>query len=187
LGSAACYAEEKCQFTLDCNSDGEAFSISFKSPTNDCSEDNMEALFTTATLSKKLDLSKNWYFYTNHISKTPSSVCKDRSMVDGFTAYRSAKNRVLFFIKSSGRPGYDRVAAFLLDPKTGAVLDSVELGTSKNKYIGVFSNKTGFKTRLIRDSLSLDHQVTCDCDAAFIDDWMQITVVKDKIKKSWLK
>ncbi|MCX6117882.1 MAG: hypothetical protein NT027_10085 [Proteobacteria bacterium] len=187
LGSAPCFSEEKCQFTLNCKSDKETFNLSFESPTKDCSEDNMEVFFTKDTVSKKLDLSKNWYLYTKHVSKGLNSVCNDSSRIEGFTAFRSAENRVLFFIKHSGRPSYDKVNAFLLDSKSGTVIDSMELGTTKNNYVAVFSHKNGFKARLIRDSLSLDNQVNCDCDAAFIDDWMQITVVKDKIKKSWIK
>jgi hypothetical protein len=178
--------KEKCQFKLDCSVNGEDFSIEFKSPSQDCTADDMEVFLNANGNTKKLDIKPDWYFYTSHISKTQSSVCKSPSQSDPFAAYSVGKNKVLFFVKASGRPDFDNVMAILLDPSSQKVLDTKVLGSSRNHFIAVLKTKRGFKTRVVRDSLSFHKEVTCDCDAPFVDDWMEVTVTKNKINAVWM-
>lgn len=65
-------------------------------------------------------------------------------------------------------------------------MDVVELGETKNQYVAVLKTKDGFKTRIIRDSLSFHKEVTCDCDAPFVDDWKLVSIVGNKIKTDWM-
>jgi hypothetical protein len=174
-----------CEFKLICSHVGNPFSVQFKSPSGDCTEDDMDVTLAREGVAKNLPIKKDWYMFTEHISKTQSSLCKAEGQNSDFAAYAVDDNRVLLFAKSSGRPGYDQVHALLLDVKSGELSDHKRLGTSRNNYVAVLKQKNGFKVRIIRDSLSFHQQVSCDCDAPFVDDWMEISVSKGKIKTSW--
>lgn len=177
---------EQCQFQLSCVSGLKTFALNFKSKSGDCTEDDMGGTFEIDGRSKSLEMKPNWYFYTDHISKNLNSVCKDPKQLNPFAAYAVTKDQVLLFVKASGRPTFDRVLAILFDTNLEEVLDTQELGKTRNQSIAVLKNGKGFKTRIIRDSLSFPSEVTCDCDAAFVDDWMNVSVKKGKISASWI-
>ncbi|HRK06605.1 MAG TPA: hypothetical protein PLZ57_02450 [Pseudobdellovibrionaceae bacterium] len=139
----------------------------------------------SARVNKTLALPKDWYIFTSHISKTQSSLCKLSSSAIETTAYAADKNHIMLFLKSSGRPGYDRIHVALLNSKSGELVDFKTLGQSKNQYVAVLKGKMGYDLRIIRDSISFHQAVTCDCDAPFVDDWMQIYVRKGKLVTSW--
>ena len=179
-------AKENCNFLLQCELEGQKFSIDFSSPSGDCAEDDMTALFKTSAGNHGLKIPPNWYSFTNHIAKSQPSICKDTSLPNEFAAYAAGKQRALLFLKASGRPGYDNVMAILLDTEKGDVLDHKILGNSKNNYVAVLKHKNGFKLRLIRDSLSFHKEVNCDCDAPYVDDWLQVSISRDKIQSGWL-
>lgn len=180
--SATCRAEANCGFSLSRKVSNNAFAIRFKSVTNDCNNDDMEATFTAGSQSKKVSIAQSWYYFTPHIAKDLDPVCKDKAGVQLFSAYKVANSKVLFFIKRSGRPGCDNLVVFLLNPKSRAILDALTLGPSRNVFVPVLPDKNAFKTRVIRDSMSFHNEVTCDCDASFVDDWMVVEVINDKIK-----
>lgn len=184
--SKAALADEKCAFSLACTNNGKSFSLDFKSVSGECTEDDMEATYSAAGQSTKLGIDGDWYFFTAHISKTQDSLCKDQQS-GPFAAYAAGKDRMLLFIKSSGRPGFDLVKAVLLDTQKGLVIDKSTVGRTKNEYLAILKTKRGFKLRLIRDSLALTKLVTCDCDAAVVDDWNEVTIRNNKIASSWMK
>lgn len=174
-----------CEFKLLCSGVGLPFTIHFKSPSGDCTEDDMDVILERDGVGKNLPLKKDWYMHTDHISKTQPSVCKAEGQSNDFAAYAADDRHILLFAKSSGRPGYDQVNALLLDAKSGALSDYKRLGASRNNYVAVLKHQRGFKVRIIRDSLSFHQQVSCDCDAPFVDDWMEISFSKGKIKTNW--
>jgi hypothetical protein len=176
----------ECRFHLECTNQNDHFSLDFRSKTNDCSDDNTQAVFKKGDQSVTLDLPQNWYFFTDHITKTQPAVCADKSDRP-FAAYRVGKHRALLFVKSSGRPSYDNVTVVLLDTAQGKVLDHKDIGSTRNNFVAVLKSGRGFKVRIIRDSLSFHKLVTCDCDAPFVDDWMQVGVKGDKIFSYWRK
>lgn len=179
-------AKEKCVFNLECENGGKKFSVLFKSPSGDCTEDDMEVTFSAGGKARDLGLKSDWYFYTDHISKTQPSICKDKKELNAFSAYSVNVDEVLFFIKTTGRPGHDKVLAVLLDSKLGKLMDSKVLGRTRNDSVAVLSSTGGgFKTRIIRDSLSFHKDVTCDCDAPFVDDWMNVSITNGKIDSRW--
>ena len=177
--------DKKCGFTLRCENDGKKFSIAFKSASGDCNEDDMSVSFTAGDSTQKLALKTDQYFYTDHISKTQPSICQGEGQVNRFAAYSIGGNRALLFLRSSGRPGYDHVLTVLLDLQAGKVLDVKDLGPSKSDFVAVLKTEKGFKVRIVRDSLSFHKDVTCDCDAPFVDDWLEVSVA-DKIHTDWL-
>lgn len=174
-----------CQFNLNCENGGKQFTIEFKSKSNDCSADDAEGNFKYGKLTKKLDIKPDWYVFTDHVSKTQVSICHNDKNIP-FTAYSITPDKALLFVKSSGRPGYDKVNAILLNTLYGDVLDKKVLGSTKNNFVAVLRSKNGLKLRLIRDSLSFNRLVTCDCDAPFVDDWMQVDVKGEKIQSAWM-
>lgn len=176
-----------CSFVLNCQHESARFDLAFHSESGDCPEDDMSIRYTNpnSQLSQTLALPKDWYFFTSHISKTQKSLCKLSSSGAETTAYAVDKDHVMLFVKSSGRPGYDLVHVALLKSKTGELVDFKTLGQSKNQYIAVLRGKMGYDIRIIRDSKSFHQAVNCDCDAPFVDDWMQIYVRKGKLMTSW--
>lgn len=189
LNTFAADPKLECEFTLKCKNQSEEFSLEFKSPSKDCFEDDGElTLINGASKSQKLSLKPDFYYYTPHIGKNLASICQSSEEGrDPFTAFPLGSHRVLLFIKSSGRPSYDSVNALVLDTKSGKVVDFKRLGSSRNNFIAVLKHPKGFKLRLIRDSLSFHKEVTCDCDAPFVDDWIVVSVKKDKIQQQWDK
>jgi hypothetical protein len=177
---------DQCLFELQCKLADKSFSLSFKSPSNDCSEDDMKVYLKSDSETTELGIKPNWFFYTDHISKTQPSICEGSKKSNAFAAYEIDSDRALLFLKSSGRPGLDVVLAVLIEVQRKKVLDSIELGRTRNQFVAVLKTKTGFKTRIVRDTLSFHKDVSCDCDAPFVDDWMAVTVSKEKIKTSWI-
>jgi len=185
---AAALETDKCVFTVKCSNESQKFSLEFKSPTSDCTNDDMEVGFKSKRANRKLEMKKAWYFFTTHISKNPSSICKsDDKQGVPLAIYTAGKGRALAFLKTSGRPGLDRVNYILLNTKTGTVLDMGDLGSTKNSFVAVLKTAQGFKLRIVRDSLSFHDQVTCDCDAPFVDDWMQVSIKDDKVLYAWME
>ncbi|MBC7712443.1 MAG: hypothetical protein H7177_03845 [Rhizobacter sp.] len=173
-------------FHIECRQNDRSFSLDFSSPSKDWTEDDMAITFIKSNeAGKVLKVPAKTFYYTDNISKTQDALCKNDKQVNTFAAYTVNENLMVMFVKSSGRPGLDMVHAILVDTKEGAVVDSKELGRSKNHYVAVLKAKNGFKLRLARDSKSLNKLVTCDCDASIVDDWMEITFKKNKIISSW--
>jgi hypothetical protein len=180
--------KDKCVYTLKCVGEAKSFSLEFKSPTKDCTNDDMEIFYKTKTLTRKLDLKKAWYYFTGHIMKAQNSICRsDDKQAAPSAIYDAGKERAIAFLRTSGRPGFDRVHYVLLNTKVGAVIETGDLGSTKNSFVPVLKSPTGYKLRIIRNSLSFSDQVACACDAGFIDDWMQVTVKDDKVSFDWME
>ncbi len=188
LNSFAANETNQCVFSLNCENGGTKFSLKFKSPTNDCTNDDMQISYEKSKKSQNLGLPKAWYMYTPHIAKIQNSICKSTEKGDlDFAAYSVNPTQAMFFVKKSNRPGLDQVVAVLMNSKNGKVLDTKLLGTSKNQYVAVLKSGKGFKTRIVNDALSFHDEVACDCDAPFVDDWLQVSVNNNKIETEWMK
>lgn len=183
------YAEGKvkCNFKVDCKNSGRHFSLNFESKTG-CEDTDMTVNFETKARTQALAIKPDWYLYTESVSKTPRSICEGTREINKFPAYSWSKDRILFFIKTYGYSAYDSITAVLLNSDSGEVIDSKVIGRSKNQFIAVLKEKEGFKIRIVNDeeSKALVKVVSCDCDAAFVDSWMKITVSDDKIITGWL-
>lgn len=169
--------KSKCSFSAKCTLDKKEFELKFNSPSEDCTEDDMELVFQSGRFAQKFNIPKNWYTGLPHIAEGGAPVCGD------MPAFQTGKNQILVFVKSSGRPSYDKVEALLIDTDKGALLDHKVLGQSKNEAIAIIPTKTGYKVQIVREYLK---NVKCDCDASFVDDWLEVTVQKKKIANRWL-
>lgn len=111
IGVLVARAQEsrKGQFQLGCSVGTKTFSIGFHSKSGDFAEDDMEAILKVDGRAQNLGIQPSWFLYTDHIAKNLQSVCKDPTQANPFAAYQVGKDQVLFFIKTSGRPGYDQV------------------------------------------------------------------------------
>lgn len=178
---------DTCEFVLRCEHFGQSFGVRFKSTSGDCTENDMEVSFLRGDSQKALDLAKDWYLFTENISTTQKSVCRDEKGKSEFSAYAFDRKHIFLFVKSSGRPGYDPINVVVLDTEKGELSDVKRIGSSKNQYLALLKTKRGFKTRIIRDSLSLVKNVNCDCDAAFVEDWMEVSFSKGKVRTSWIR
>lgn len=167
-----------CNFALSCSHQGRAFALAMKSASGECPEDDMTIALDGVTLG---GLAKGWYLPVGNVGPiTP--VC---SLPDGqgYPAFALDDAHVLFVFEKSGRPGYDTLAAAVLDVKQRRLVTSLELGASKNKAVAVLPTAKGFRVRVVREHLA---QVRCDCDAAFVDAWKELRFVGGKLQAEWM-
>jgi hypothetical protein len=132
--------KRQCEFKLDCENAGAKFSIDFTSTSDDCSNDDVIATFEGGGISQNLQFKKHLYLFTNHITKSLSSSCNSKG--EEFAAYSVDKNRILLFVKSSGRPGYDRINLALIKTTSGKLLDFKSLGVTRNNYVAETTNSS---------------------------------------------
>lgn len=185
--TSVAFSADPCDFKLKCKNNGKEFFLTFKSASGDCTEDDMELFAEFNQTSEKIDFKKEWYAFTDNVSKTQTSLCKDATGYREFAAYSVGKNLALLFVKSSGRPGYDKVNAILFDTSSQKVVDSKMIGLSKNSFVAVLKHNSGFKVRIVRNSISPIKEVNCDCDAMYVDDWMFVSVAKGKLAADWVR
>jgi len=171
-----------CDFSMQCVQNSKKFTLEFtsKSQAPYCDMDDMQLYWSSNGKKKNLNIPENSFFPTHNASRSLPSICED------YAVYELTANKVVLFVKVSDRPNWDHVLAIVLDTKEGKILDHKDLGKSKNVTIGVLKSDKGFKLRLVRDSLSVRDQISEDTDAAYIEDWMKISVTNGKISSGWL-
>lgn len=178
-------APPDCDFLLECQLGGHAFSVSFDSPSGECTEDDMRAFVEAPGGKTELPLEKAWYSAIPNIANGKSVCHIAGSPASAVSAFAVEGQRALVFFSRDGRPGYDFVGVALVDAATGKVLDVRQgLGQSKDAMVAVLATPRGYKLRLVRESLK---EVQCDCSAAFVDDWMAVEVVQGRIRARWMR
>ena len=123
-----------------------------------------------------------WYMAISHPMKTKTD-CRDAEDGKPVAGFFLKEDRLLVFLTYSGRPGYDKVIAVLLDVGKGKLVTKLELGMSKEEIIPVFKTNRGYKLRIVKEYIS---EVQCDCSAAFIDDWLEVRLERDSLKSNWI-
>lgn len=166
-----------CDFALSCSHQGRAFTLSMKSASGDCPEDDMGVSVDGVPLE---GLARAWYLPIGNVGPI-APVCNlpDRQ---GYPAFALDDVHVLFVFEKSGRPGYDTLAAAVLDVKQRRLVATLELGESKNKAVAVLPAAKGFRVRVVKEHLA---QVRCDCDAAFVDAWKELSFAGGKLQAVW--
>ena len=174
--------QNNCGFTITCPADGMNFTLKLASKSNDCTEDDMEVSFKSGEgkREEKFKLWSDWYFDVRNVG-TERSTCTGGK--EEYPVFKLDASHALLFLRSSGRPGYDFVNAVVMNYKTGEISDQKKLGQSMRVFTGLVKTAKGFKLPLVRDFIK---GMTCDCDAGFVEGWMNISVVSGKIKTTWL-
>jgi hypothetical protein len=127
-----------------------------------------------------LGVDRHWY---KPLAQLGDGVSVCSIGADAYPAYAVDASRALVFTHWSGRPGYDRVGAFVVDLATGRLVAAAgDLGESKNRYLAFLRTKAGYRVRLVRDWLE---GVVCDCDARAVDDWREVVVAGDVLRTAW--
>ena len=172
---------DRCEFTVVCTLPNEQVELSFASKTRDCSEDDTEVWLGTGADRKKLDLPEAWYVDIDNVGNRISP-CRSSTYPE-YPAFPLPDRRVLIFLRQLRRPGVDNLSVAVVDLATSRVVDRADLGHSLRFSTGVVETGSRFQIPLIREGLA---GVRCDCDAAFIEGWLEITVGHDgKLKKRW--
>jgi hypothetical protein len=184
-------AADDCRFQLDCKLGDLKATLTFASPSKDCTGDDMTVTWSrpdasgstsaaTATKPVRLALDRRWYAAIEHLGDgTP--VCAVGATP--YPAYAAGGKRALVFTHWNGRPSYDHAAAFLIDLATGRLIAAEsDLGESKNHYLAFLATAHGYRVRVVREWLK---QVACDCDASAVDDWREVSVSGDRLRTAW--
>lgn len=168
---------QKCNFEVTCENN---FKLEFKSKSGDCSEDDTSIVFSNLTSSVNLSIKTAWFSEMANVGNNPSQ-CKSTN----FTSYPIflIKDRALLFLRQNGRPGWDIIVAVLLDSKNGKIVDQLEVGRYMRSTFGIIKTHKGFKMQMVNASLK---EMNCDCDAAFVEKWMEVRIEKNKLFKAWL-
>ncbi len=89
-------------------------------------------------------------------------------------------------MRRNNRPHFDRLSAAVIDLATAAVIDHQDLGETMRASTGLREVKPGFwQTPVVREFLT---DMQCDCDAAFVEGWIEISVRKNgHIVRRWAK
>src|SRR5436190_8295834 len=103
---------EACDFSIVCKSSNPAFSVSFKSRSKDCNEDDQEAFLEANGKSTKLNLPPAWYSDTTNVGNR-ATACKAGD--DEYPLYPVGASQYLMVLRSSDRPNLDKVSVALLD------------------------------------------------------------------------
>ncbi|MES2526546.1 MAG: hypothetical protein V4598_05640 [Bdellovibrionota bacterium] len=167
---------ETCNFNVTCSD----FNLDFKSPSGDCTEDDMVVSLDRKGKQTDLVLPKNWYSPLSNMIEE-GQVCKKKLP---FPVYVAGKNH-LMFLRYSGRPGYDQILAVLINTESGKVLDQKELGRIKReRFVAMkIKNGVGFRIPLVKTYFK---EVPCDCEDSFMEGLMEVKVVGNKIQHKWV-
>jgi hypothetical protein len=172
--------ENQCDFTIQCQFPKQTFLIIFHSPSQDCTNDDQEIYLQSNGKKSKLQLPKAWYFDIDNVGNQPSI---GKSGYPEYPLFPLEGAQVLIILRSSSRPKFDNVAAAILDISRAKVLDYQILGASEKASTGVLVNGEKYKIQLVKEYLK---EVRCDCDASYVEGWMEFQITNGKIQKHWL-
>lgn len=166
-----------CNFEVKC----ENFRLTFKSASGECVEDDTKISFTrlpegTATT---IPVKEAWFIETANVGNVPST-CSSTSYPQ-FPAFDVGSYK-LIFLRQDARPGFNLIQALVIDPKTGKVIDQLELGRYMRDTLGILKTPRGYKLRMVKGFLK---EMNCDCDAGIEEAWMEVSFKKNKILKRW--
>ncbi|MBY0415887.1 MAG: hypothetical protein K2Q18_17070 [Bdellovibrionales bacterium] len=175
---------KKCETSLNCKLGEKDFFIHFESPTHSCEEDDMDLVFEVNSVKSKLGVKKGWLDSLSDVGNG-KSICKvvGQKSYENSPVFSVGKDQILIFYWENGRPGFNWVSLALVDIKQGKLLDFKQrLGELKEDTSAILTTSKGFKIRLVKEYLK---EVKCDCSAAAIDEWLEISVKNGKIKTRW--
>jgi hypothetical protein len=174
---ASAQTSTKCDFTIKCDN----FSLEFKSPTGDCTEDDTNVSRVVDGQKEKFPIEAAWFYDVLNVSN-PKSSCSS-STYGSYPAFDVGAAK-LIFVRKNGRPGHDLILALLVDTKTGAFLHQLDLGAYMRNTLGILKSKRGFRLRVVSGFIK---EMNCDCDAALEESWLEVRVHNNKITKHWIK
>jgi hypothetical protein len=168
-------------FTVFCKD--RDLTIAFVSPTNVDADDNMSATISTHNFTKDLGIPLGGYspFTDNTTGRKAVCTAEGRKI----QAYPVDRNHILLFVGADRHPSIPDVMAFLIDTQTLTLVDTRNLGVSKDDDPAVIPIADGFKARMVIDSQQPG--ISCDCSASMLDAWMKIEIINNKLKLTWVK
>ena len=180
------HAKDACRFRLSCENGKRKFNLLFVVQSNECEQDD-HGVFLEKPSESPVALQVRNEPYMEPVSLgNGRSICHPEGSVSAsYPAFAVDDERVLVFLRFDARPHYDRVGAILLDVEKGRVLSGEpNLGATKSGSSAAFlKTQTGYKLRLVKEHLK---EVNCDCEAAFVDEWMEVYVERDRLSWRWL-
>lgn len=175
--------DSKCSFRIQCKANGKEIAFDYITKGNVCNQSNPGALLLT-TKNKRYDLGIKGYT----LKKTEDFGNSKKICDVGGRKYPAKilpKNKLVLFLRSENLPGYDKLGAVLIDIKENKILTfTSNLGQIKNTNFAMLNTDDGLKTRLVKQTVK---GVRCDCDAAYVDDWKEISVKNNLFKVKWME
>ncbi|HKR58175.1 MAG TPA: hypothetical protein VJS64_00475 [Pyrinomonadaceae bacterium] len=177
LGASDDYFIPKWQ--TNCKSGNTPFSILFKSKSGYADGDDMEVNVTTGGKHFRVPLPEALYVKMGIVSDS-KSICED------IGAFALPEGKVLLWLSSDGRPGWNKLNLVLLSLPEGKVLDIKErIGSIKapgGQRLAVKGRDGQYEVRLEREWLK---NTGTDSAENSIEDWMSIKVMDGKIVNKW--
>ena len=170
----------QCHFQATCYNG--AFEISLDTLDKPCIDEGFTLRLQAGRRSEMLPVPPGTYApMPRDLTAARSSVCREKGGRP-VTAYRAGGDRTMLFMFISRRPSTDNdVVAFLIDNTKLALLDTKILGATKNgDDLAVLPTLGGFRMRIAEKFDTPG--IYCDCDAAYGEQWMAITVRDGKIE-----
>ena len=178
-------AEDACRFRLECENGQRKFDVLFVVQSNECEEGAAGiSLEKPGNSPVTLQVRNEPYMETGNLGNG-RPICHSHDHVSAtYPAFAVDDERVLLFLRFDARPHYDRIGAVLVDVEKGRVLSyEPDLGATKSAAAALLKTKTGYKLRLVKEYLK---EVNCDCEAAFVDEWMEVYVEGNHLRWRWL-
>ncbi|MBC7419167.1 MAG: hypothetical protein H7328_00430 [Bdellovibrio sp.] len=172
-----------CEFKIECHKNTSDYSLEYKVLGEGCAE-NAAGEFILVSENRRTPLQIKGLPLKKFDDKgNASKLCE----IDGekYPAVDLGDDRIALFVRIDNRPSLDRLGGIIIDVKKRKVIKLEEnLGEIKNQNFAMLKSGRGFKTRLVKESLK---EVSCDCDAAVIDAWKEITAYSSIFKAKWIK
>ncbi len=174
---------KSCEFKIECHKNQDSYAIEYKVLGDGC-DDNAAGELILIADQKRTAL---------QINGLPLKKVEDKGNVpklceiDGekYPAFDIGDNRIALFFRIDNRPALDRLGGIIIDLNRRKVIKLEEnFGEVKNQSFAMLKSSRGIKTRLAKDRLK---DVDCDCDAALIDAWKEITPYSDIFKTKWIR
>ena len=174
---------KSCEFKIECRQNHVDYVLEYKVLGDGC-EGNAAGEFILVSDEKRTALSIKGLPLKRFDDKgNTAKICE----VDGekYPAVDLGDNRIAILLRIDNRPSLDRLGGLIVDLRRKKVIKVEEnFGEIKNQHFAMLKSNRGFKTRLAKDRLK---DVACDCDAAVIDAWKEITAYADVFKTKWVK
>jgi hypothetical protein len=160
-----------------CNFSEKVFYVSFDSPSNDVTEDDMIIQLRTSTkTASKVSLEPDWY-----IPFVPPS--NQESFCQQIGGYKIGADFLLLVVTHNGRPNYPHLALILIDSTSGSILDTInDIGEIPYKAQIVFSPGS-FKVS-VTSTWAIDKKTGGEYPEA---SWQEVTIKNQKLAHRRIK
>lgn len=168
----------KPEWTASCAYNGSNFELIFKSTSGDATNDDMQiSIKTTEKVVKTLKLPEALYT-TIGLTSSLENVCTNR-----LVAFPMGDAKILFLLSKNMRPGPNEAVLALIDIKSGILLDVLDskmaIKNSCDTEQFVIKMKDGnHHVRLVTEQME---NTGHDASSNYIESWVEIKVVSDKI------